>query len=181
MIAALLALALLAQEAETPPPAAPEDPPIVRALAAAGLEPKTKVEEGAVQVMFGQRAVLQFGADQKPVLDAVEIGRIDRAAPKDPKTYKGVPPARLAFALDAAPAERISIMKVWNGLTTPVAFEAEIVALRHGQLMRKKEALCAVPAGGAAYETWPDPLVAVTITNLSPPAPDTPACNTEKN
>ncbi len=182
MAAALFALALLAQDPETAPPApTSEEPPIVRALAAAGLDPKTKVEDGAVQVMFGQRAVVQFGADQKPTLDAVEIGRIDRAAPKDPNAFKGVPPARIAFSLDAAPAERVSIMKVWNGLTTPVAFEAEIVALRHGQLMRKKEALCSVPAGGAAYETWPDPLVAVTISNLSPPASDTPACNTEKN
>lgn len=183
MIGALAALALAAaQDAEAPPPAPPSDqPPIVRALEAAGLKPETQLENGALQVMFGQRAVVQFGADQQPVLDAVEVGRIDKAAPKDPKVFKGVPPARLAFALDASPELRQSMLKVWNGLTTPVAFEAEIVALRHGQLMRKKEALCSVPAGGATYQTWPDPLVAVTITNLSPPASDTPACNTENN
>lgn len=180
MIAGLLAALALAAAQEAPP-AAPEQPSLLKALEAAGLDPKTKVDGQAVQVMYGQRAVLRFDGKQ-PVLDQVEIGRIDRAtAPNDPKVYKGVRPNRLAFALDASSQKRVSMLKVWNGLTQPVAFEAEIVALRGGQLMKKKAPVCAVAAGGAAYETWPDPIIAITLTGLGDPPADTPACNDEKD
>lgn len=183
MIAGLLvSLALVtAQEAPAAPAAGAEQPSLLKALEAAGLDPKTKVDGQAVQVMYGQRAVLRFD-DKAPVLDLVEMGRVDRATtPADPKIYKGVRPNRLAFAVDASPQKRVSVLKVWNGLTRPVAFEAEIVALRGGQLMKKKAPVCAVAAGGAAYETWPDPIIAVTLTGLGDPPADTPACNDEKD
>lgn len=183
MIAGLVAsLALLtAQDAPAAPAAEPPQPSFLKALEAAGLDPKTKLRDGALQVMFGQRAVLRFDG-KTPVIDLVEIGRIDRATTTtDPKAYKGIRPNRLAFAVDASAPKRISMLKVWNGLTRPVAYEAEIVALRGGQLMKKKEPICSVAAGGAAYQTWPDPIIAVTLTGLGDPPADTPACNDEKD
>lgn len=181
MLLSLAALALLAQDAEAAPPAEPDPPPFVQALIAAGVDPKTKVEGEAVQVMFGQRAVLRLDSEGHPGLEAVEIGRIDRAAPASAEVFKGVGPGQLAFALDASSEKRVSMLKVWNALTTPVAFEAEITALRGGQLMKKKEPACAVEAGGAAYETWPDPIIAVTVTGFAAPGADTPPCNNEKD
>lgn len=183
MIAGLVAsLALVAAQDAAPAPAAePPQPGLLQALEKAGLDPRTKLQDGALQVMYGQRAVLRFDG-KTPAIDLVEIGRIDRATtPADPKSYKGVRPNRLAFAVDASTQKRISMLKVWNGLTRPVAYEAEIVALRRGQLMKKKEPVCAVAAGGAAYQTWPDPIIAVTLTGLGEPPADTPACNDEKD
>ena len=184
MIAGLLAALALATAEDAPASsaAAQEQPSFLKALEAAGLDPKTKVEGQAVQVMYGQRATLRLVPAKPPVLENVEIGRIDRATtPNDAKAFKGVPANRLAFALDASAQQRVSMLKVWNGLTRPVAFEAEIVALRGGKLMKKKEPVCAVAAGGAAYETWPDPIIAVTLTGLGDPPADTPACNDEKD
>ncbi len=185
MIAALLAALALAgaqDAAAAPEPATEAEPSFFKALENVGLEPKTKLEDGVLQVMLGQRAVLGFDAARQPVLLEVEAGRIDRAAkPDDPEILKGVGPLRLGIALDASPQKRLSIMKVWNGQTYPIAFDVEIAALRKGQLMRKKEPLCAVPAGGAIYQTWPDPIIAVTVSSLGAPPADTPACRNEKD
>jgi hypothetical protein len=183
MIAAFVAALAVAaaQDAQAQPAAEPEQPAIVKALVAAGVDPKTTVRDGAVQVMFGQRAVLRL--DQgKPVLEAVEIGRIDKvASAKDDKAFKGIGAGKLAFALDASTEKRQSMMKVWNGLARPIAIETEIVAVRSGKLMKKKEAVCAVAAGGAAYETWPDPIIAVSVSGLGEPPADAPACSNEKD
>jgi hypothetical protein len=175
MALALLA-ALLTQAEATSAAPAPSPPPFLQALEAAGVDPKTKVDGDAVQVMFGQRAVVRLDEGAHPHLDAVEVGRIDRAAPADAKAFRGVGAGKLAFALDASAEKRVSMLKVWNALTQPIAFEAEVTALRGGKLMKKKEAACAVPAGGAAYTSWPDPIVAVTLTGIAPSSADTPAC-----
>jgi hypothetical protein len=173
---AALALALAstatAQEAETKKPSN-----MVEALAAAGLDPETKVTDGKVQVMLGQRAIIRLQPGGAPTLEEVETGRLAAAlAEGEAETYKGVPANRMAFALDASAQKRQSIMKVWNGLTVPVAFEAEIAAVRQGKLMRRMTSVCAVAAGGTNLETWPDPIVAITIQKFAPPAADTPTC-----
>lgn len=181
MIAALVALLALAAPEDTPATPPPE-PPFLKALEAAGLDPKTKLEGGALQVMVGQRAILGFDAAKHPALLDVEAGRIEQGAKAgDPEIWKGVGPNRLGLALDASPQKRLSMIKVWNGMTYPVAFDVEIVALRKGQLMRKKEPICAVSAGGAAYQSWPDPVIAVTVSSLGEPPADTPACKNEKD
>ena len=46
----------------------------VEALQAAGLDPRTKVEGEAVQVMTGQRAVIRLDEAGRPALDDVEAG-----------------------------------------------------------------------------------------------------------
>jgi hypothetical protein len=178
-VAALAVLALGLASAAKAQDAAPNPPgDMVEALAAAGLDPETKVEDGKVQVMLQQRAVIRLLQGAVPSLEKVEVGRLGAALPKgQAETYKGVGAGRMAFALDASPEKRQSIMKVWNGLATPVAFEAEIAAVRQGQLMRRMTSVCAVPAGGTKVETWPDPIVAVTIQKFAPPSADTPTCN----
>lgn len=168
---AALALASTAQ-AQTPEAAPPKQPAnLVEALKAAGLDPRTKVDGGSVQVMLGQRAVFQLDAEGRPVMTAVQTGRIGTAAPDGAETYKGPGVGKLAFALDSSPQKRQSIMKVWNGLTRPVAYEAEITALRQGKLMKRMATICTVPAGGATHEVWPDPIVSVTLSKFA----DTPA------
>jgi hypothetical protein len=167
-----LASAASAQEGQAGRPAS-----MVDALAAAGLDPETKVHEDRVQVMLGQRAVIRLQPGGAPTMDEVEAGRLAAALPDgEAETYKGVPANRMAFALDASAEKRHSIMKVWNGLTVPVAFEVELSAIRQGQLMRRMTSVCAVPAGGTNVETWPDPIVAITIQKFAPPAADTPTC-----
>ncbi|MFN3513322.1 MAG: hypothetical protein ACK41C_09775 [Phenylobacterium sp.] len=179
---ALLAAFAVGQAEGASPPAEAEPPPLIRALQAAGLDPRTKLEDGAVQVMSGQRAVVEFDAENRPTLSAVETGRIDRAAPAGAAdVFKGIRPGRLAVALDAAPEKRQSMMKIWNALARPVAFEAEIVALRGGQLMRKRLAVCPIAAGGAAFETWPDPIIAVVASGFYEPSADAPACKDEND
>lgn len=166
--AAAVALALAAQAQTQEAPAPKPSANLIKALQGAGLDPRTKVDGGLVQVMLGQRAVFHLDAEGNPVLDEVETGRIDLAtANGEGETYKGPGVGKLAFALDSSPEKRQSIMKVWNGLTRPVAYEAEIAAVRGGQLMKRMATICAVPAGGATHEVWPDPIVSVTLSKFA--------------
>lgn len=166
---AIAALAIASTAQAQTPEAEPPKPPanMVEALKAAGLDPRTKVDGVSVQVMLGQRAVVQLDGEGKPVLTAVQTGRIGTAAPDGTETYKGPGVGKLAFALDSSPEKRQSIMKVWNGLTRPVAYEAEITALRQGKLMKRMATICTVPAGGATHEVWPDPIVSVTLSKFA--------------
>ena len=148
----------------------------VEALKAAGLDPRTKVEGGAVQVMTGQRAVIRLDEAGRPSLDDVEAGRIGKAVSDGKETYKGAGAGKLAFALDASVEKRQSILKIWNGLTRPVAYEAEITALRGGKLMKKMSTICTVPAGAVGYEVWPDPVISVTLSKFAETPADKHVC-----
>ena len=168
-LAAAVGALASAVHAETPEVTAPKPRAnLIAALEAAGLDPRTKVEGGSVQVVLGQRAVFHLDAEGKPVLNDVEAGRVDLATANGAgETYKGPGVGKLAFALDSSPEKRQSIMKVWNGLSRPVAYEAEITALRRGQLMKRMATICTVPAGGATHEVWPDPIVSVTLSKFA--------------
>ena len=148
----------------------------VEALQAAGLDPRTKVEGGAVQVMTGQRAVIRLDDAGRPSLDDVEAGRIGKAVADGKETYKGAGAGKLAFALDASVEKRQSILKIWNGLTRPVAYEAEITALRGGKLMKRMSTICTVPAGAVGYEVWPDPVISVTLSKFAETPADKHVC-----
>lgn len=148
----------------------------VEALKAAGLDPRTKVEGAAVQVMTGQRAVLRLDAQGRPGLADVETGRIGKAAPDGAETYKGAGAGKLAVALDASVEKRQSILKVWNGLTRPVTYQAEITALRGGKLMKRLSAICTVPAGAVGYQVWPYPVISVTLSKFAETPADPQAC-----
>jgi hypothetical protein len=148
----------------------------VEALKAAGLDPHTKVDGGAVQVLTGQRAVVDMDDDGKLKLEDVEIGRIGMAASDGKETYKGAGAGKLAFALDASVEKRQSILKIWNGLTRPLAYEAEITALRGGKLMKRMSTICTVPAGAVGYEVWPDPVISVTLSKFAETPADKHVC-----
>ena len=141
---------------------APQIP--LEALKAAGLDPETQVADGRLQLMTGQRAVIGLDEAGQPQLAQVE------------ETYKGTGAGRLAFALDASVEKRQSILKVWNGLTRPLAYEAEITALRGGKLMKKASTICAVPAGAVGYEVWPDPVISVTLSKFAETPADQHVC-----
>ena len=162
---ALLIAAAAAALAGTAQAQVPEIP--LEALQSAGLDPRTKVEGPAVQVMTGQRALVRLDEAGTPTLDHVEKGRIGKAAADGTETYKGAGAGKVAFALDASVENRQSILKVWNGLTRPLAYQAEITALRGGKLMKKMSTLCTVPAGGVGYETWPVPVISVTLSRFA--------------
>jgi len=153
---------------------APQIP--LEALKAAGLDPETQVADGRLQLMTGQRAVIGLDEAGQPQLAQVEAGRIGMAAPDGQETYKGTGAGKLAFALDASVEKRQSILKVWNGLTRPLAYEAEITALRGGKLMKKASTICAVPAGAVGYEVWPDPVISVTLSKFAETPADQHVC-----
>ncbi|KQW70511.1 hypothetical protein ASE17_16635 [Phenylobacterium sp. Root77] len=148
----------------------------VEALKAAGLDPHTKVDGGAVQVLTGQRAVIDIDDSGKLKLEDVETGRIGMAASDGKETYKGAGAGKLAFALDASVEKRQSILKIWNGLTRPLAYEAEITALRGGKLMKRMSTICTVPAGAVGYEVWPDPVISVTLSKFAETPADKHVC-----
>lgn len=151
-------------------------PPLVAALMAAGFDPHSKLIGESVQVMFGQRATVHL-ADGKPVLDAVEIGRLDMALPEGtPDTYKPLEPGKVAFAVDSSPEKRQSFLKIWNGLGHAVGYEAELTAIRGGQLAKRKAQVCAVPGGSSNYEIWSDPVLAVTLSQIAEIADDKITC-----
>ncbi len=171
--------------AAAPPPAggpaqaagAPKKPPtLVEALIAAGFDPHTKLIGDAVQVMSGQRATLDV-AGGKPVLEAVETGHVDMALPDGaPDTYKAVAPGKVAFAVDGSAAKKQSFLKIWNGLSHAVSYEAELTAIRSGKLAKRKAQVCAVPGGGTKYEMWSDPIIAVTLSAVAEVADDKITC-----
>jgi hypothetical protein len=177
MFASLVVLALAADIAASSPPPAPLPPAGVQALIAAGFDPRTKLDGEAVQVIVGQRAVFRLDDAGKPVMEAVESGRIDMVLPDGkPDTYLTPTAGRLGFALDASPEKRQSVMKVWNGLSRPVAYEVELTALRHGKLMKRKAPICAVAAGQSTYEVWPDPILSVTLSKFAETPASKSAC-----
>ncbi|CAN7251107.1 hypothetical protein LJR164_001083 [Phenylobacterium sp. LjRoot164] len=148
----------------------------VEALKAAGLDPHTKVENGLVQVLTGQRAVVRLDEAGQPALDDVEAGRVGMASADGKETYNGAGAGKLAFALDASVEKRQSILKIWNGLTRPLAYEAEITALRGGKLMKRMSTICTVPAGAVGYEVWPDPVISVTLSKFAETPADQHVC-----
>ncbi|MDP3855869.1 hypothetical protein [Phenylobacterium sp.] len=163
-------------DAAAPTPAKPKT--LVEALAAVGFDPKTKVDGGNVQVMQGQRALFRLDARAAPVLGGVDTGKLGAAQPEgEAETYKGSGAGRIGVALDSSPVKKQSYMKIWNGLARPVTFELELAAVRGGQLMRRKASGCAVPAGGVHSQSWPDPIIAVTVSKVAPAARDATPCS----
>ncbi|WP_332768427.1 hypothetical protein [Phenylobacterium sp.] len=164
--------------AETTPPERPKPKTLIEALTAAGFDPKTKVEGASVQVMQGQRALFHLDAKAAPVLDGIDAGKLGVAQPEgQAETYRGSGAGRVGLALDASPVKKQSYMKVWNGLARPVTFELELAAIRSGQLMRRKLEGCAVPAGGVHSQSWPDPIIAVTVSKVALAPRDATPCS----
>ena len=83
---------------------------------------------------------------------------------------------KLAFALDATVGKRQRIVKIWNGLTRPLAYEARNTALRGGKLVKRRSTICTVPAGAVGYEVWPDPVISVTLSRFAETPADKHVC-----
>lgn len=159
------------------PAGAPKKPgPLVEALIAVGFDPHTKLVGESVQVMSGQRAILDI-ASGKLVLVAVETGHVDMALPDGaPDSYKPLAPGKVAFAVDGSAAKRQSFLKIWNGRPHAVGYLAEITAIHEGKLAKRMAQVCAVPGAGTNYEMWPDPVIAVTLSKITEISDDKITC-----
>lgn len=152
--------------------------PLLREAASAPegpLERKTKVEAGALQVVFGERAVFQVaGEDGAPSLVGVEPGRLAVAHPLGSvrETFAQPAAGRLAAALDGSAEMGASFLKVWNSSDKPVSYRAQALVLRGGKITRLAAPVCAVPPGQARTQSWPSAIAGVVLSRFTTPEPD---------
>jgi hypothetical protein len=202
MILSLAALLLFAAQPDeapvataTPEAAAAEPPPSERKATEPAPEPletpkaaapkadasgpafdrRTKVDGGALQVVFGDRAVFHLGDRSQPQMDKVEKGQLAVAHPAGAVKERFDKPdaGRIAIALDGSAEKKASYLKIWNGLDYPVIYKAGILVLHNGVLEPSQVRVCAVPAGQTHYETWPRPVVAVALGGFTKAATNT--------
>ena len=166
-------LALQAVAAVEPPPELKSETPAAEAKAPL-FEPVTKVDGKTLQVVFGARAVFHLSEAGDPVLDRAETGQLAIAHTAGAVTETFEPPeaGQIAVALDGSAEKKASYLKVWNGLDYPIAYRAGVLLLVKGRLQPATVRVCAVPAGGANYETWPQPVMAVALGNFTRAADD---------
>lgn len=173
MFAVLLGVLALAAQPD-PPPAAEAviaGPPAEAAAKSLAFEPKTIVDDDTLQVILGQRAVFTLSDDGRPLIDAVEEGRLAAAHPPGAvdETF-GAPAAGLvAVALDGSAEKRVTVLKVWNGRAEALDYRAIVLVLRDGNLQPTPVQVCAVPAGGVRTHSWPAPIVAVGLAHFTTP------------
>lgn len=180
MLSSLAALLLAAaQPADTPAPAPAASEPAAEPARDAPpandfFQPVTKLDGRTLQLVFGERAVIHLGEDGAPVLDASEKGKLAIAHPVGTVTESFAKPeaGQIAVALDGSVEKKASYLKVWNGLDRPIAYRAGILVLQGGKLVPATVKVCAVPAGGVGYETWPRPVVAVALGSFETTADD---------
>jgi hypothetical protein len=164
---ALLALALAGDAAAQAAPK-PEAPVVARS---AKFEPKTQVDGGILQVLFGERALFRLDDGGKPVLEAVERGQLAAAHPPGAasETFAPPGPGLLAAALDGSAEAHVTVLKIWNRTGRPIAYRAIALELLQGEVLRPVPApTCPVPAGGVRVEVWPAPVVAVGLARFEP-------------
>jgi hypothetical protein len=160
VLAATLALAApLASAAPAPPAAAPKSVPF---------DPRTQVDGAILQVIFGERALFRLDDAGRPVLDAVEKGKLAAAHPRGTvaETFAAPGPGLLAAALDGSAEAKRSVLKVWNRTGHPIEYRAEALVLDGQTLHPVPVTPCPVPAGGVRTESWPAPIVAVGLTRF---------------
>ncbi|MDB5444702.1 MAG: hypothetical protein JWQ97_19 [Phenylobacterium sp.] len=181
MLSAVLALMLAASGAarahRAPAQAAPKQ---AAPAPAPAFDPHTRIVEGpALQVVFGERALFHLDDKGAPVLDEVQKGPLAVAHPAGAvqESFAAPKPGQLAAALDGSAEKSASYLKIWNGLDHAVAYRAGILAYSaDGGLHPATVKVCAVPADGTNYQTWPVPVVAVALASFTP-APDDKSCN----
>ncbi|MET0271847.1 MAG: hypothetical protein ABW360_02545 [Phenylobacterium sp.] len=177
MLSSLFALLLAAQPAaeapNDPPPELKSETPAAEAKAPM-FEPVTKVDGKTLQVVFGARAVFHLDDEGDPILDKAEKGQL--AIAHTPGTVKEEferpEKGQIAIALDGSAEKKASYLKIWNGLDYPISYRAGVLVLVKGKLEPATVKVCAVPAGGTNYETWPKPVVAVALGNFTKAADD---------
>jgi hypothetical protein len=169
----MLLLLLALQAAVEPPPELKSETPAAEAKAPL-FEPVTKVDGKTLQVVFGARAVFHLNDAGEPVLDKAEKGQLAIAhTPGSVKEVFAKPETgQIAVALDGSAEKKASYLKVWNGLPYPISYRAGVLVLVKGNLEPATVKVCAVPAGGTNYETWPKPVVAVALGSFTKTADD---------
>jgi hypothetical protein len=157
-IAALLLLVAQAAEA----PAAQPAPEIV-------FSRKTEADGPVLQVVFGERAVIRLDDRNLPVLMKTQKGQLSDAHPvgKVAAEFATPGPDEIAVALDGSAEIKKTVMKVWNGGSKPVRYDAIVLVLRAGKLAPRPVPGCAIPAKSARTQSWPAPIVAVALTKFA--------------
>jgi hypothetical protein len=160
MLAITAALLLTAQATETP--AAEPAPEVV-------FSKKTEADGPVLQVVFGERATIRLDDLYHPVLMKIEKGKLSEAHPVGKVASEFAAPVsdEIAVALDGSAEVKKTVMKVWNGGTKPVRYEAIVLFLRNGKLTPRPVAGCAVPGKGVRTQSWPAPIVAVALTKFA--------------
>jgi hypothetical protein len=164
--------------APTPTPAAAAGLPLLREAQMAPdapLERRTMVEDGALQVVFGERAIFLLSADDgEPRLSDIQQGRLEIAHPQGAvrETFAAPPKGRLAAALDGSAEKGSSYLKVWNGTDKPVAYRAQAMVLRGGKILPLAAPVCAVMPGETRTQSWPSAIAAVVLSRFTPPEAD---------
>ncbi len=157
--AALLASApALAAE----PPAAPP-----KSMA---FEPKTFVDGSILQVIIGERALIRLDDAGNPVLESVEKGQLAAAHPPGAASETFTPPGPgvVGAALDGSAEIKASKLKIWNGTSHAIQYQAVVLVLQGQTLHPVLVRTCPVAAGGARIESWPAPIVAVGLSRFKP-------------
>ena len=171
MIATFAAVFLAAQAG----PAAAAAP---QALALA-FQPKTLVENGALQVVRGERAIFSLEGG-RPVLTETQRGQLAEAQPANVQVapFEAPGEGRLAAALDASAGTRMSVLKVWNGLSEPVSYNVVVFAYRGpGRAELRPMGVCSVKPGEVRTLAWPSPLVGVGLAQFKTGAEASKACD----
>jgi hypothetical protein len=141
----------------------------------APLERRTMVEDGALQVVFGERAIFLLSPDDgEPRLSDIQQGRLEIAHPPGAvrETFAAPPKGRLAAALDGSAEKGSSYLKVWNGTDKPIAYRAQAMVLRAGKILPLAAPVCAVMPGETRTQSWPSAIAAVVLSRFTPPEAD---------
>jgi hypothetical protein len=169
----------LDEKAIEPPPAGsrPVDetktaPAAIAATKALTIEQKTLVESGTLQIVLGQRALFRLDSKGLPVLAKVEEGQLAAAHPDGAvtETFEPPPEGQIAVALDGSAEVRATILKVWNGTSKPIDYNAIALVMRQGKVAPTAAPVCNVAANSVRTETWRRPVVAVGLSRFRQPA-----------
>lgn len=138
--------------------------------------------QGTLNVASGERATLRRNPDG--TYDLVRVDRIDMQdvlppADRSRAAVSAADPDVLRFGLQSRPGVG-SILKVENGQSQGLAYAAFVVRGGAGQAQGPQATTaCTVPAGMAAYEHWPEPVVQVVVGDLRRSNDALPTCPPE--
>jgi hypothetical protein len=117
--------------------------------------------------------------DVRPTARTPETPAAPRGLPEeamiahDQPVHFGAPEGTVRFTLWATPQEGARL-KLENNSGAAIIYSAEIV--RRGQPRGDPTTICSVNNGTAAYEVWPDDIVAIRVTGFYPVAPGGRVC-----
>lgn len=135
--------------------------------------------QGTLNLAAGERAVLRRNAEG--LLDLVEVERIEVKEVLPPAEGSRdhpnqTAPGTLRFALQGR-RDVGSLLKVENGQDEGLRYQAYVVRYVGGQARGPAAtSVCTVPAGMAAFERWPEPVIQVVVGGLERTDDALPTC-----